>query len=164
MQIFSLAYCIISEKFKPFTRKWCLGVAEDSTLVQSKSSVVGWGRQACRELRSYILISCHVTIALLHGWHHSLPIFSEGFPSATLTYWTKSHTHFPLLIMKELHCQGEEPVGYWGQRFVFLQILRQAERRQTQDKTVLAEMEREQKKSCSADPVNWGELLRGTNG
>lgn len=154
-----------SEKFKPFTRKWCLGVAEDSTLVQSKPSVVGWGRrQVCRELRSYILISLHVTISLLHGWHHSLPIFSEGFPSATCTYWTKSHTHFPLPIIKELHCQGEEPVGCWGQRFVFLQLLRQAGRGQTQDKTVPAEMEREQKKSCSADLVNWGELLRGTDG
>lgn len=53
-------------------------------------------------------------------------------------------------------------MGCWGQRFVFLQLLRRAERGQTQVKTsvpVPAEREREQEKSCSADLAIQGELL-----
>lgn len=72
----------------------------------------------------------------------------------------ESHSHFPLPTLQELCCQGDQLVGCWGQRFVFLQLLRQAE--STKDQYL--SQQREQEKSCSADLANQGELLTGIDG
>lgn len=125
------------ENFKLFTMKRCLWLAEDPRLVCSKPPVAGWWRrQVCQELRSHLFdfsmwpFPC-CTVDIIHYQYFFLMVFPLLTALTTNELNGKSHSHFPLPTLQELCCQGHQLVGCWGQKFVFLQLLRQAERADT---------------------------------